>query len=347
MDAKLAEATEELRRRLADLEFSYGLTRRLAGTAEISAVLEAITEAAQQQMNAPFSAVFLYERLGKGLSLAHARGLGADEAAPMMHACAERLAEGFTQPAMMQAPDDSRCTRGVCAPIVASGRLLGAACAGGDDAWAARDEAGQGLGSIADQGGVALERAYLLEDLQRLALADPTARLYPREQLDRILRDEVKRAAQLKAPFTLLKLRSAAPITAASQLLRKHLATKILESARGVDVVAQGEEGEFFVLLPMTDVEVAERFAVGLRKRLDEDAAALRLAPRPGALDIRIGIAAFPTDATTGPELSYAAESALAAANGSIPIVRAGSVMSPDRLTSVPADGRHGKDAPV
>ncbi len=330
LDTKLAEATEELRRRLADLEFSYDLTRRLAGTSETSAVLEAITEVAQQQMNAPFSAVFLYERLGKGLSLAHARGLGADEAAPMMHACAEWLAEGFTKPAMMQAPDDSQWTRGVCAPIVASGRLLGAACAGGDDAWETRDEAWHVLGGIADQGGVALERAYLLEDLQRLALADPTARLYARDQLDRILREEVRRATQLEAPFTLMKVKidnpqtNAAPAAVTADLLLKHVAARILESARRIDVVARGNRGELFILLPMTAGEAARRFAMELRQRLVTEAAAPGLLAVPGGLDIRIGIAAFPQDASTGPELHVSVQHALDVAHAGAPVVRAG-----------------------
>ncbi len=226
------------------------------------------------------------------------------------------------------------------------GRPIGAVCAGGDENWTCADSALRALANIADQGGVALERASLLEDLQRLALADPTARLYPRDQLDRILRDEVKRAAQLEVPFALLKLRIATSISGGSQFLPKHLATRILESARRVDVVAQGEEGEFFILLPMTNIEAAERFAVELRQRLAEDATAVRLAARPGALDIRIGIAIFPTDAATGPELSYAAGSALEATDTMTPIIRAATLMPADHAVSVPQEGPSGRRAP-
>lgn len=347
LNDRLGEATGQLRARLVELESSYDFSRRLATATETSAVLETIAEAARQQLQAPISAVFLYERLGGALSPAAARGISAEAAAPMMYICADRLVDGLPQPAFIQTSEADGWARGACAAIAAGGRLIGAVYAGGDEHWTCAESALKALANIADQGGVALERAALLEDLQRLALADPTARLYPRDQLDRILRDEVKRAAQLEVPFALLKLRIATPLTGGWQVLHKHLATKILESARRVDVVAQGDEGEFFILLPMTNVEAAERFATELRPRLAEDTTALRLAAQPGALDIRIGIAIFPADAATGPDLSYAAGSALEATDASIPIVRAANVMSPDHPVSVPQNGRSGKSAPA
>lgn len=347
LNERLAEATEQLRGRLAELESSYDFSGRLATATETSVVLESIAEAARQRLQAPISAVFLYERLGGALSPAVARGISAEAAAPMMYACADRLVEDLPQPAFVETPEGNGWSRGACAAISAGGRLIGAVCAGGDEHWTCTDSALKALANTADQGGVALERAALLEDLQRLALADPTARLYPRDQLDRILRDEVKRAAQLEVPFALLKLRIAAPVAGGSQLLHKHLATRILESARRVDVVAQGEEGEFFILMPMTNIDAAERFAAELRQRLADDSAALRLAARQGALDIRIGIATFPVDATTGPELSYAAGSALEAADPSTPIIRAATLMPADRAVSVSQKGPSGKRASV
>ncbi len=328
LDVKLAEATEQLRQRVADLEFSYDLARRLAGAPETSRVLETIVEAARQQMTAPYGAVFLYERLGGALSLAHARGIEPDDTAAIMYACGDTISETAMDPQTVSAPDGVQWTRGICAPIVAAGRLIGGICAGGDETWTAADAAV--LRSIADHGGVALERAYLLEDLQRLALADPTARLYPREQVDRILREEVRRATQLGAPFAFVTLQLAnldalaADLGAAGvDLLQKDIASRILEMARGVDVVARGAGGEFFVLLPMTGAAAAGKFATQLRQRLRQSAVVPALRAAAGGLDIRLGIAAFPDDAMSGTELLHAARNALEAADETRPVVRA------------------------
>lgn len=325
LDMKLAKATEQLRQRVADLEFSYDLARRLAGAPETSRVLETIVEAARQQMAAPFSAVFLYERLGGGLSLAHARGIEPDDTGAIMYACADKLSDTALDPQAVDAPDGVEWTRGTCAPIVAAGRLLGGLCAGGDETWSAPDAAV--LRSIADHGGVALERAYLLEDLQRLALADPTARLYSRDQVDRILREEVRRATQLGAPFAFVTLHVANLDTitadAGADLQDREIASRILEMARGVDVVARGSRGEFFILLPMTGAAAAGKFATQLRQRLRQSAVAPTLRAAAGGLDIKMGVAAFPDDAMSGTELLHAARNALEATDDTRPVVRA------------------------
>lgn len=342
LDEQLAEATEQLRRQLAALESSYDLARRLAGATDTPGTLEAIAETAQERLRAPFSAVFLHVGVGGGLSVAHARGIATPDASPMMYACAERLAEDTTTPMVVQVDEDVQWTRGICAPITAAGSLIGAACAGGDEAWSVPDDAASALAHIADQGGVALERAYLLEDLQRLALLDPVARLYSREQLDRILQDEVKRAGRLGAPFALLKVQivgladvSARFVEPAADLLHRQAAVIVLDAARRVDVVAQGERGEFFVLLSMTHLDAAKKFAAQVRQRLRDDATAARLRAASTGADSWIGIALFPDDAISGPELYYCVQNALEAAQAQDRIVSAGELTSSMRGPSL------------
>lgn len=318
LEEKLAEATAQVRHRLQELEFFYDLSRRLASATETPDVLKAITEAARQQMDAPFSAIFLYERLGGGLSLAHARGIGAEDLGPIMYACADRLAAGSTGPQSVEVAGGGQWTRAVYVPIAADGRLIGAICSGGREGWTYREQALSGLRNVADQGGVALERAYLLEDLQRLALADPEARLYSREQLDRILRDEIKRAAQLGAPFVLVKLQlvgmaelSTRRGESAVDLVLRRAGLLILESVRRVDVVAQAAGGEFFVLLPMTNAEAARKFATQVHERLRKDVIAAKLVSSSEGPNSTIAIAAFPDDGMTVEELYFGAQNVL------------------------------------
>lgn len=328
LDEKLAEATAQLRQRLSELEVLYDLSRRLSSSTEISEVLATVAESARQAVKAPYSAVFLYEHLGGGLSLAHAQGIHAAETRTMMGACETRLAEGATEPMLVEATWGTLWTRGLCASIRVADRRVGSVCAGGGNDWAYAQTAPDALRNIADQGGITLQRAYLLEDLERLALADPVARLYSPEQFHRILRDEAKRSSQLGAPFTLLKLQIKGFGSMASRigestadLLLKRAASIILDSARRAEMqlgqVARGAGGTFSILLPMTSAEAARKFAAKLRERLRDDPTTARLLSASKGLDSVIGVATFPDDADTVEHLDTAVQRAFAAAEAS------------------------------
>lgn len=336
LNEKLFEATAQLRRRVAELEASHTLSSRLTAAGTTTEVLEALSEAAQQQLAAPYCAIVLFDRLGEALSLAYTRGVSAEDAAPVVHMYTDRLKAGGAGLHVVEMAEDAPWARGICVPITAGGRLIGTICAGGEPAWIEQERSPETLASLAGHGAVALERAFLLEDLQRLALAEPSARLHTREQLDRIVHEEVKRATQLGASFVLLRLRvDDIPAAvdrvgeAAGDLLSRHLAGRILELARRVDIVARGDPGEFFVLLPMTGVEAARTFAAALRRLLSEDTAAARLSGLPRGPNIRVGIAAFPQDSGTGPELYFLTQSALDTSSASSPIVWAGDLTVP------------------
>ncbi|HEY3249451.1 MAG TPA: diguanylate cyclase [bacterium] len=328
LDERLAEATAQLRRRVSDLESAYALSRRLAATTDVSQVLDAVAEAARSHLNAPFGAVFLYEGLGAGLSLACVRGTAAGETSAVMYECSERLHGQLSKPFDVIAPEGIAWTQALCAPLTAGGRLIGALAGGGGDGWAPPDGGGDDLMHVADQGGVALERAYVLEDLQRLATTDPTAWLQSQAQLDQMLREEIHRATGLGAPFALLKCRlprrPAAAAPASTELLAKRVASVIIESARRVDVVARAGPDAFFILLPMTNAESARKFGAQLQRRISADAASGRLAGA-GAPQCAIALVTFP-EAGSVEQLHFALERAMETAYASGKVVWAGEV---------------------
>lgn len=335
LDQRLAEATAQLRQRLTELEALYALSRRLSGVTEVPQVLEAMAESARQQVTAPYSAVFMYDHVGGGLSLAHAPGLPPVETRAVMYACEYRLTERTTTPLSIDTTEAALWTHALCAPIRVTDRLIGVICAGGGSDWRHMESSPRILSNISDQGGIALQRVYLLEDLQRLALADPAARLFSGEQLSRILLEEVKRSRQLGAPCALLKVQlsglpdlSARLGEATLDLLVKRAASVILDSARRVDMqvgqVARGPGATFSIVLPMTTPDAARKFASKLRERLAQDATVARLLSTPKGLDSLIGIAVFPDDAATMDELHTATQRALDAANAARPVVWAG-----------------------
>ncbi len=346
LNEKLDEATEQLRRRLAELEFAYELSRRLAGATETAPVLMTVAEAARQLLRAPHGAVFLAEQTGGDLVLAHAAGVAEHDAMPVMYACAGLVARDIANPVSVEVDEPGVWTRAVCAPIVVAGRLLGVLCAGGDGQWKPARHSVAVLGHVASQAGIALDRASLLEDLHRMVVAKPEARLFTREQFDRILRDEISRATQLGVPFALLKLvlldlnGAESPTDTAGELVQKRFADIVLGNARRVDVVAQGGHGEFFVLLSMTNPGGAERYAERLVREIKDDATISRLLGSPSGPDLRAGIAVFPDDAVAAAELTYAAQDAAEAATAEQPVAYASDMNSHHATPS----GRHQSD---
>jgi len=320
LETKLAGATEELRQRLLQLEDAYNLSRQLASATTTDAVVEALVAAASHQVGAPFVAVFLSED-GRGrLSLGRVQGLPPVEATGIMYACEEHLqglAHNASSTAMVYSTSDSAWGQGLCAPIPAGDRIAGALCVGGDETWMPAHATADALGHIASQGGVALERAYLLEDLRRLALATPVTALCSPEEFRRAAHDEIKRAARLEIPCAVVRLhvsgsldRNSAASGASGDLLARRVADLILASVRRVDIVARDDDGAFSILLPMTDRKGAVEFSARLTRRIQADPAAQRLAHGTGVQYVP-AVAAFPEDGGSAAELDVATQTAL------------------------------------
>lgn len=319
LNERLNETNDQVLRRLGELEFVYDLSRQLASTTDIAPALIAVSEAARRLLQAPYGAVFLAVDSDGDLTTAYTAGLSDGEAKPIMHTCAKKLAKDASKPITLTI-EGGAWTKVVCAPLIAGERLLGALCVGGAGEWQAARHSLAVLGHVASQAAIALDRAFLSQDLQRLATAKPQARLFSQEQFDRFLKDEITRATQLGVPLALVQLRP--PENPKADLLQK-LAEVVLGAVRRADVVAQAEQGELFVLLSMTDVGGAEKFAKRLLRQLREDEDLSPLLDSRSPRGVRVGIATFPDDAVAAAELSYAAQNALDSADGDHTIVHA------------------------
>src|SRR2546428_12855552 len=157
------------------------LLGRGGGSSNTEASLLEVREPAQGLLRAPNGACFLTNHTAGDLDLAYAMGLSDREAAPLMRACTGKVTTDTTNPVTVEVQDEA-WMRAVCAPIMLAGRLLGILCAGGDDQWHPARHSVAVLGHMASQAGIALDRASLLENLQRLATAKPEARLFTRDQ---------------------------------------------------------------------------------------------------------------------------------------------------------------------
>ena len=330
LNDRLAESTEQLRRRLGELEFAYDLSRGLAGVTDTAAVLVKVTEAAQQLLRAPYGAVFLTNHTAGDLDLAYAMGLTDREAAPLMRACTGKVTTDTTNPVTVEVQDEA-WMRAVCAPIMLAGRLLGILCAGGDDQWNPARHSVAVLGHMASQAGIALDRASLLENLQRLATAKPETRLFTRDQFDDILSDEIKRATQLGVPFAILNL---ILTDAAADLVHKRFAELVLGTIRRADIMARTDGGALLVMLSMATQSSAKKFVNRLQRQLQEDEALKQLVHTDAAVELRAGIASFPDDAVNGGELIFAAQNAVESTDRQHPVVCAAELDAEPRPVS-------------
>src|SRR5207249_4268231 len=129
LNDKLTESTDQLRRRLGELEFAYELSRKLAVVTDTAAVLVKVTEAAQHLLRAPYGAVFLTNHTAGDLDLAYVHGLTDRDAVQLMRVCAGKVTADTTSPVTVEI-QDAPWLRAVCTPIILAGRLQGIRFAG-------------------------------------------------------------------------------------------------------------------------------------------------------------------------------------------------------------------------
>lgn len=179
-----------------------------------------------------------------------------------------------------------------------------------DDLWR--------MARLASQAAIALDRAYLHQELAKLATTDGLTGLYNRRYFEQSLHREFQRAKRYGTKLSLLLFdvdhfkhfndHNGHPT--GDKLLRE-VAGIIQGAVRQVDVAARYGGEEFVVILPETDLSaalsVAERIRRGVGALQVEGAASQPL----GRLSLSGGAASFPVPAKTAEELVQMADAAL------------------------------------
>jgi diguanylate cyclase (GGDEF)-like protein len=148
---------------------------------------------------------------------------------------------------------------------------------------------------------VLTERTLRWEGLNVL---DPETFLFSRRYLDAIFPIEIERAKRVHQPMSVLLIECGAPrITTETW---HAVSTRLLTSLRRTDVIVRYEDMIILVLLPITEVALARAVALRLSKTLS----ALML-DETTALQVTIGIAAYPQHGETPETLTTAAYKAL------------------------------------
>ncbi len=172
--------------------------------------------------------------------------------------------------------------------------------------------------AIGEQLGIALERAELFNEINRLAITDSLTGLYNRRYLNNILEDEIKRSSRYNHPLSFVMIdidhfkfyndRNGHPM--GDQVLRD-LAKILKENTREVDVLFRYGGEEFLILVPEANKDEAVVMAERIRSMVKEFRFPMEEDQPEGDLTISIGVASYPEDGASGELLIEMADRAL------------------------------------
>ncbi len=133
------------------------------------------------------------------------------------------------------------------------------------------------LKTIADFAAIAIEKAYYVRALKRVASVDPLTGLYNRRSFRRFLEREIERSKRSKAPFTLMmvdvdgfKAINDTYGHVAGDNILKELASVLQSTTRKADLVCRYGGDEFIVIMPNLRMSEAERVRDRITRNIGE-----------------------------------------------------------------------------
>ena len=254
------------------------------------------------------------------------RGVGDDGVTEMLLEIPDRSAPlvwetlNTASPRLVRALDDDLldevlpgATNVVVVPVGADGEDLGVAIGewGGDTEARIPMLTVQAFSQAATQTALALRKATLLDEVERLATRDSLTGLANRRLFDESLRREAARSVRLGVPLSLLvmdvdhfkQVNDTYGHQSGDAVLRD-VADAIVTHTKSFDVAARYGGDEFVVLLPNCAGPDAVRVADRVRAHV---AQSVRLVP----LTMSAGVATMPVNAFDGERLVAAADAAL------------------------------------
>jgi diguanylate cyclase (GGDEF)-like protein len=206
----------------------------------------------------------------------------------------------------------------ICLPVASEEKLWGVLHLrrASSDAFTAEDI--QLAQAIAYQFALAMQRAYLFDEVNLLAITDPLTELYNYRKMTRDLEREIVRSRRYRHPFSFIMadidhfkdFNDMYGHQAGDMVLRE--VARLLDSGRReVDRVYRYGGEEFTMLLPETGVDEAVVVAEKLRGLIESLDIEMDGDSSPIKITISLGVATFPRDSRDVESLVVAADGAL------------------------------------
>jgi diguanylate cyclase (GGDEF)-like protein len=212
----------------------------------------------------------------------------------------------------------------MCVGMQAEGRTLGVLHIRSERTAAFGEQDQQLAMAIADQVGLAIQRAILFEEINRLAATDPLTGVFNVRRLGTVLSEEVSRGRRYSRTVSFLmvdvdNLKSYNDTLGHQQgdVALSQIASIVDSATRDVDKVFRYGGDEFAVVLPETEGDEAVVVAEKIRRAIDEFHFAGEEKVSSGSITISVGVASFPDDGDSESELIGRADAALYSAKQS------------------------------
>ncbi|WP_164017003.1 sensor domain-containing diguanylate cyclase [Pyxidicoccus trucidator] len=324
---------DELEERLRELSLLFDVARSLNATLELDELLEAVTRLVVERLQIPDFSTMLLNTEGL-LEVKHAwpEGRGAEgltfglgegacgRAAETLKAVylpdLEDRTSIFARRGLVEGAVDTGALLAV--PMVHMGTLLGVMNFQRPEVASFSAGEIELLTAVADLAATAVKNARLHAETVKLTMTDPLTGVPNRRHLFQRMELELARAQRFGTPLALLmvdvdhfkRLNDVAGHRVGDETLRR-VCDVLRLRVRKVDTLARYGGEEFVLLLPQSTkadaVEVAEKL-----RRAVADLVSLSQPGLPGNhVTVSVGVAHFPTDATTQEELVDCADSAL------------------------------------
>ncbi|MBN2168248.1 MAG: GGDEF domain-containing protein [Actinobacteria bacterium] len=206
----------------------------------------------------------------------------------------------------------------VCIPITSKNSLRGVLHLRRSETEAFSKDDIQLATAMTYQFGVAMQRASLFDQLNKMAITDPLTGLYNMRRLNRDLGREIQRSGLYHRPFSIImsdidhfkNLNDTYGHQAGDEIIRA-VAQALKKSTRDVDLVYRYGGDEFTILMPETDGEQAVEAAERYLQKISNLEVTIDSYSKPVAVTISIGLVSFTRETFEPEELIAQADRAL------------------------------------
>ncbi len=326
----LEKANEELESRLAEIFFTHEFFKALTSYSSVEDVASLIVDGANGILGAEISCVYLFEQKDWTLRLRASQGRPEEAFKPVVPVSETILGaafrDGFTQQSDVPLgselaewcvnADDIRSQAGL--PLRSGESIIGVLLVASSTFRELTPAERDRLQVIGNQSSLALQNALLHEELERLSVTDRLTELYNHGYFQQRLEEELGRAARFGHTLSVIMLdiddfkqfndsyghpKGDKVLQAVSAIIRQNL--------REVDVAARYGGEEFIVVLPETDVAGALAVAERIRKSMAQFEFFTGDDNHPVTQTVSLGVATYPTHATTPARLVESADKAM------------------------------------
>ncbi len=330
---EIARANHDLKSNLKETSALYQLNQAMTSTLDLGILFDRMLNVLKDVIHCDEMVMLLYNQGNEELDVRKTLGLDDN----LLSGVTFRLDEGITgQAARTQkqqyVPDVSQDQRSldykgkksvfgsmVSTPMVVKNRLCGVLNLHKQKVDGFSEKKCRVIQAIANQAAVAIENAQLYERARNLSNTDELTGLANRRNFHAILQREQAQARRFSAQFSLIiadidhfKLYNDTNGHLQGDIVLKKVASLLLQSTRGIDLVARFGGEEFTILLPKTTGDGA--FAAGEKLRRAVEGAIFPGAEKSqpeGRITMSLGIAEFPGDSKDIYELLDLADKAL------------------------------------